>query len=159
MGLSWGGDSLYPWSSARTIATIVIGFFCLVGLFLYESLAPLKEPLIPMHLFRNRGWVASVLLLSLGASVYYSQAIVWPQMTSTVYAHGRAMWAGWVGSLVGLGITIGEMIGGALAEKLGKTKFQCICAITTGTVLLGCKYHLEAYSEPTITAKAILEAS
>jgi hypothetical protein len=29
----------------------------------------LKEPLIPMHLFKDRGYVASMLSLSLGASV------------------------------------------------------------------------------------------
>jgi len=44
-----------------------------------------------MHLFKDKGWVAAVISLSLGASVYYSQAIVWPQMTTTVYANGRLM--------------------------------------------------------------------
>ena len=81
MGLSLGG-SLYPWKSAAVICLIVIGVFCLIALFVYESKANLQEPLIPMHLFRNREWVFSALLLSLGASVYYSQAIVWPQVST-----------------------------------------------------------------------------
>lgn len=34
---------------------IVIGFLCLVALFVYEKFMTLKEPLIPIHLFRNRG--------------------------------------------------------------------------------------------------------
>ena len=88
LGLSWGG-SVYPWKDAHVIATLIVGFLCLVALFVYEAYVPLKEPLIPIHLFKNRGWVAAVISLSLGASTYYSQAIVWPQMTSTVYAHGR----------------------------------------------------------------------
>ena len=33
LGLSSGGDSLYPWKSAKTISFIVVGFLCLVGLF------------------------------------------------------------------------------------------------------------------------------
>lgn len=70
---------------------LVVGFACLVGLFVYEAYRPLKEPLVPLHLFKNTEWLASVISLSLGASVYYSQAIVWPQMTSTVYAEGRLM--------------------------------------------------------------------
>ena len=82
---------MYAWKSAPVIATIIIGAICLVGLFAYESFRHLKEPLIPMHLFKDKGWVAAVISLSLGASVYYSQAIVWPQMTTTVYANGRLM--------------------------------------------------------------------
>lgn len=47
---------------------------------------------------------------------YYSQAIVWPQMTTNVYAQGRVTWAGLVACLVGIGITIGEIIGGGVAK-------------------------------------------
>ena len=91
LGLSWGG-TVYAWKSAPVITTIIIGAACLVGLFAYENFRTLKEPLIPMHLFKNGGWVAAVISLALGASVYYSQAIVWPQMTATVYANGRLMY-------------------------------------------------------------------
>jgi len=119
------------------IATLIVGFCCLVGLFVYEAYRPLKEPLVPLHLFKNRGWVASVISLSLGASVYYSQAIVWPQMTSTVYAQGRLMWAGWVGSLAGIAITVGEIIGGIMIKKTGKTKYQAIFVMTAGSIFLG----------------------
>lgn len=115
LGLSSGG-SLHPWTDARVIAPLVIGFVCLVALFFYETYMDLKEPLIPMHLFQNRGWVASMLSLSIGASVYYSQAIIWPQMTANVYARGRIEWAGIVSCLVGIGITFGEIIGGAVAK-------------------------------------------
>jgi hypothetical protein len=115
LGLSSGG-SLYPWTDAKVIAPLVVGFMCLVALFFYESYMDLKEPLIPMHLFKNGGWVASMLSLSIGASVYYSQAIIWPQMTANVYSKGRVEWAGLVSCLVGLGITFGEIIGGAVAK-------------------------------------------
>lgn len=115
LGLSSGG-SLYPWKDARVIAPLVVGFLCLVALFVYESYVDLKEPLIPIHFFKHRGWVASMLSLSLGASVYYSQAIIWPELTTNVYAQGRVMWAGLVSCLVGIGITTGEIIGGGLAK-------------------------------------------
>lgn len=115
LGLSSGG-SLYPWKDARVIAPLVIGFLCIVALFVYETYVDLKEPLIPIHFFKNKGWVASMLSLSLAASVYYSQAIIWPQMTTNVYAEGRVMWAGLVSCLVGIGITLGEIIGGGVAK-------------------------------------------
>jgi MFS family permease len=115
LGLSSGG-SLYPWKDAHVVAPLVVGFLCLVALFAYETLVDLKEPLVPMHFFKDRGWVASMLSLSIGASVYYSQAIVWPEMTTNVYSQGRPMWAGWVSCLVGLGITFGEILGGGVAK-------------------------------------------
>ena len=33
IGLSSGGDGLWPWENAKTISFIVLGFICLVGLF------------------------------------------------------------------------------------------------------------------------------
>ncbi|KAF2650884.1 MFS general substrate transporter [Lophiostoma macrostomum CBS 122681] len=136
LGLSSGG-SLYPWKDAHVVAPLVIGFLCLVALFAYETLVDLKEPLMPMHFFRNRGWVASMLSLSLGASVYYSQAIVWPEMATNVYGQGRLMWSGWVSCLVGIGITFGEILGGGVAKNFGHWKIQCISVFTLGTLFLG----------------------
>lgn len=75
MGLSWGG-AVYPWKSAATISAIVVGGVVLAIFVLWEIYAPLKEPLVPMHLFRNREWVVAVVLMGLGAGVYYAFAIV-----------------------------------------------------------------------------------
>jgi MFS family permease len=74
MGLSWGG-TLHPWNSAHVIATVVVGFITLAGFFVYEAYGPaslLKEPLLPTHLFRNRGWIVSVVLWAIGASSQYN---------------------------------------------------------------------------------------
>lgn len=68
LGLSWGGGA-YPWKSAAVIASIVGGFAVLVLFVLYEAFGPVKEPLVPMHLFKNGAWVSASVLLSIGASV------------------------------------------------------------------------------------------
>lgn len=68
LGLSWGG-TIYAWNSAATIASIVVGGVVLVIFVLYEIYVPLKEPLLPMHLFTNIRWTAAVILLGLGAGV------------------------------------------------------------------------------------------
>lgn len=134
LGLSWGGN-LHPWTSAAVIATIVIGGATLAAFALYETYIPLKEPLIPMHLFRNKGWTASTLLLSIGASVYYAFSIVWPQMASTVYgASGRRL--GWLSCIVPGAICLGQIVGGALAKWIGHTKYQTMFVITAGGSLL-----------------------
>ncbi|EXJ77068.1 hypothetical protein A1O3_10226 [Capronia epimyces CBS 606.96] len=139
MGLLWGGQA-YPWKSAHVITTIIVGFVCLVSLAAWEIRAPLQEPLIPVHLFKNVHWVASVLLLGFGASVYYATALVWPEMVTVVYRQGNTkkdqMWAGWISSLLSIAFTLGEVSGGLLAEKIGRVKYQCMFMITMGSVCL-----------------------
>jgi MFS family permease len=58
VGLNFGGRS-HPWASAATIAPIVIGFLCLVALFVWVFNVPMKYPLLPPKLFRQwRGYVS-----------------------------------------------------------------------------------------------------
>ena len=59
MGVSWGGV-IYPWKSAGPIASITIGVLLLVVLFVYESKMDLDYPVIPVRLFRNRGFISLV---------------------------------------------------------------------------------------------------
>ena len=76
MGLSWGG-SVHPWKSAAVIATLLVGVALLAAFTLWEIYAPLKEPLVPMHLFRNGPWIMSTIILGVGAGMYYAFAIIW----------------------------------------------------------------------------------
>lgn len=138
LGLSWGGV-VYPWKSAATIASIVVGFCVMVLFVLWEIYAPLKEPLIPMHLFKNGKWVISCILLGLGAGVYYAFAIIWPAQCATLYNSGDLTYLGGISSLVGVGIISGQIIGGLLAARIGKTKYQCMAVFTIGGAFLACK--------------------
>lgn len=136
MGLSWGG-TVYPWKSAYVIATIVVGLAALVAFVCYECFMDLKEPLVPMHIFSNYSWNASVILTGLGASVYYAFAIVWPSMVAVLYSDGGVMGAAWLSSLVGLCITIGQIVGGFSGKKIGHLKWQCVVGIILGAVCFG----------------------
>jgi ATP/ADP translocase len=136
MGLSWGG-SLYPWKSGHVIGTIVVGFLALIAFVLYETFMSLKEPFVPIHLFQNGPWVADVLVVALGASIYYAFAIVWPQMVFTLYTsdltHG-----GFMCCVTGSAINIGQILGGTFSRQVGKQKVQLIVtAICTGAFLGG----------------------
>ncbi|KAF2840253.1 fungal trichothecene efflux pump, partial [Patellaria atrata CBS 101060] len=137
LGLSWGG-AVYPWKSAAVISSIIIGFIVLVIFVLYEIYAPIKEPLIPMHLFANGRWSAAVVLLGLGAGVYYAFSIVWPAQVAVIYNNGDPMWVGYVSILVGMGIITGQIVAGALAVRIGKTRYQCMAVFTIGGIFLGC---------------------
>lgn len=60
------------WKSAHVIASIVVGLLALVAFVLYEVYMPLGEPYIPMHLFRNKDWVAATIVVCVGAMAYYA---------------------------------------------------------------------------------------
>jgi MFS family permease len=51
-GLSEGG-AVYPWSDPHVISFIVVGFVTLVAFVLWECYAPLREPFVPMKLFKD----------------------------------------------------------------------------------------------------------
>ncbi|OIW22509.1 MFS general substrate transporter [Coniochaeta ligniaria NRRL 30616] len=137
MGLSWGG-AVYPWNSAATISAIVIGFALLVAFALWEIYAPLKEPLVPVHLFKNLEWTVSVLLMSLGASIYYGFAIVWPAQCATLYNTGDMIYLGGISSIIGLAVIVGQIVGGSLAERIGHTRIQVMAVFTLAAIFLGC---------------------
>ena len=68
LGVQWGG-SLHPWKSAWVIGSIVVGGIAVIAFAFWEAYAPIKEPLVPPHLFRSWPWVATVMTLSLGVSL------------------------------------------------------------------------------------------
>lgn len=136
MGLSWGG-TVYPWSSSYVIATIVVGFVALVAFVLWECFVDLKEPLVPMRIFSNYSWNASVILTGLGASVYYAFAIVWPSMVAVLYSDRSVMASAGLSSFVGLFIVCGQVVGGFSGKKIGYLKWQCVINIVLGAICFG----------------------
>lgn len=160
MGLSWGG-SVYPWNSAHVIGTMVVGFASCVLFVLWESMANLKEPLVPMHLFKNGGklahfhalspvsfddneltrfqnvgWDATILLISLGASVYYAFSIIFPQMVFSLYTSNQTYGSA-LSCIVGSCIVLGQIVGGMLSKWMGKQKWQLVVSTVIFTGLLG----------------------
>ncbi|KAF9895194.1 hypothetical protein FE257_000096 [Aspergillus nanangensis] len=145
LGLLWGG-TVYAWKSAAVIVTIVAGALILVAFGLWEAYAPLKEPIVPIKLFGNIKWVASCVLLGLGASIYYAMAMIWPMMVSVLYTDdgGASMRAGWLNALPSLFIVAGQMIAGVFTTMMTNQRLQCIVVLTVGGALLAAV----AYSTP-----------
>jgi hypothetical protein len=142
MGINWGG-ALYAWNSAHVIATIVVGVVALALFIIWESYMNLKEPLVPMYIFKNGAWVAATITTGLCASVYYAFAIIWPQMVALFYSNPqKPMNAAGLSCLVGLFIAIGEIVGGFLAKRIGRLHWQCVGAITLGGLFMARKSYL-----------------
>jgi hypothetical protein len=136
MGVSWGG-SYYPWKSAHVIATIIVGFFTLVAFALYEIFAPLKEPLVPMHLFKNLPWVSDICMVACGASVYYCFSIIWPIMVFSLYTSDLTK-GGLLCCVTGIGTNTGQILSGALSRKIGHQKYQVMVSASSMGIFLAC---------------------
>lgn len=149
MGLNWGG-TVYPWKSGHVIGTIVAGFVGLALFVLWESFAKLKEPLVPMHLFKNHAWNTATVLSGLGASVYYCLAIVWPNMVGVLYDDMDPMTSAWYASLIGIFILVGEIAGGLLGKPIGHLKWQCVITVLISGLFFG----LTATSTPGSKARS-----
>jgi hypothetical protein len=97
---------------------------------------PLKEPLVPMYLFMNIPWVATVLVVALGASVYYAFAIVWPTMVFSIYTNDLTY-----GSLLccvaGTGTNAGQLVSGSLCRRIGRQRTQLIVMTISMGAFLG----------------------
>jgi len=158
LGLSWGGTK-YAWTSAEVLSFVLIGLSCLVAFGCWEWFMPLREPLIPLTLFRHRPWVISAILTGIGAGVYYAGAgrwfefclastvpltssctiVIWPQLTQNFYATGNPTRASFLSAMPNLGILIGGGAGGIFAKPIGYQKWQILVAMAIGGALLACK--------------------
>jgi MFS family permease len=70
-------------------------------------------------------------------------AILWPGMVAIMYTDngGASMYAGWLSCAPSIMINAGQIVGGFLAEPIGKTKYQCMTVLTIGGALLGGNNH------------------
>lgn len=91
-----------------------------------------------MHLFLNGRWVAAVVLLGSGAGVYYAFSIVWPAQATVLYGNGDTVRVGFMSTIIGVSIITGQVLAGIFAERIGKTRYQCMAAFLFGGIFLGC---------------------
>jgi hypothetical protein len=136
MGLSWGGV-MYPWKSAHVIATMAIGGLLLIFFFLFERFAKLKEPVFPLHIFKNRDYFVTLLLWGFGSGLYYSNAIIWPSMVAVLFAPGHG-WLrnGFLASVPGSAIILGEFTSALFRRS---THIQLRFLFPSIAIVMACK--------------------
>ncbi|TGJ82061.1 hypothetical protein E0Z10_g6707 [Xylaria hypoxylon] len=114
IGISVGG-TVYPWKSATTLSTIIIGGLLLVILFVYESYAELEYPAIPVKFFRNRGFISLVACATVATMFYYSAVLLWPQQVKGLFT-SDIKYAGWLSATVPSATSIGQVAGGFVVK-------------------------------------------
>jgi MFS family permease len=71
LGFTWA-EGTHPWKSANVIAALIVGAACIVGFGFYEAYMPLKQPLLPLRLFKDRNLIAIIVVGCVGQMVYYA---------------------------------------------------------------------------------------
>lgn len=124
MGVSWGG-TMYPWKSAATISSLVIGAALLIILFVWETFADLKYPAIPVKFFRNRGFVALVCCATVASMFYYSAVLLWPQQVQALFTTD-VTYAGWLSCTVAASTALGQVCAGVIVRWGGNVRYWLI---------------------------------
>ncbi|KAJ5937122.1 hypothetical protein N7466_003572 [Penicillium verhagenii] len=135
LGLSWGGTS-YAWSSAHVVAVLVVGFVSLTAFTLYEIFVPLRQPVLPMSLLKNRGYSATVGSALVGNMVFFALSLLWPQEIEALFTTDNIK-SGWLSITTGAGVIVGEVVAGALMKPIGHSKYQLIASTVIITAFSG----------------------
>jgi len=125
LGINWGGQ-LYPWKSAQVIVCIVLGFFIIVGLVVYEAFIP-ADPLIPVSLLKNVQFMMFVVCACIGGMIYYALGIVWPQTVAALWTQDL-LYQGWLSVSATGGNQLGNICCGLAFASIGRVRYQLIFA-------------------------------
>ena len=141
VGLSWGGQT-YPWTSAPTLCTLLLGVATLAAFVVWEAWlcrpgvwGGVEQPLMPPRLFRNRGFVGIVVVASICAMVYYSMTVLWPTIVGALYTTDSIQ-VGWASSVVGGGVLLGQVLGGLALGYVPRVKCQSVVACVLAMALI-----------------------
>jgi len=93
----------------------------------WEAYTTLDYPLIPMRLFRNIKYDATIACASIGAMVYYSMTVIWPSMIGYLYTTD-VQEVGWLSCAVGGGLLLGQVCSGLGVRYIPKMKYQMFTA-------------------------------
>jgi EmrB/QacA subfamily drug resistance transporter len=135
LGLVWSQDE-FGWSAPETLGLFIAGALLAVAFVFQEARHP--EAIFPLHIFRNRTFVQSNLLVVLQGGGMFGAITYLP--TFIQIALGKSATAsGLVSTPQSIGLFVTSIIGGQLVSRTGKFKVQVIIGSVLGlaaTVML-----------------------
>lgn len=84
LSFTWA-EGTYPWRSAHVIAALVVGILTIIAFGFYEAYMDLKQPLLPLRLFKHRNLVAAIFVGSVGQMIYYALNVLFPQQITALF--------------------------------------------------------------------------
>jgi EmrB/QacA subfamily drug resistance transporter len=115
---TWGGTQ-YAWGSVQVIGLAVLGAVATVAFLLIEARAP--EPILPLHVFRNRNFSLAIGMSFLLGLVLFGALTFLPLYQQTVQ-HLSPTGSGLMLIPMMLGSTVTALIAGQVTTKTGRYK-------------------------------------
>lgn len=154
LGFTWA-QGTYAWQSAHVLASLIVGTLTLVAFGLYETYVPLKQPLLPVRLFKIPNIVACVFVGSTMQMVWLALNVFWPIQINALFSEDQVT-IGLISCTTGIALTAGELIFAPLFRALGHLKWQVVTASIITTVFCAAMAGLTERSEKTGIAFTIL---
>lgn len=126
MGFTWA-QGTYAWKSAHVISSLIVGSLTLVAFAVYETYVPLKQPLLPVKLFKIPNIAACVFVGSTMQMVWVVLNVFWPIQINTLFTTDQVT-IGLISCTTGIALTAGELIFAPLFRTLGHLKWQVVTA-------------------------------
>ncbi|EON63161.1 hypothetical protein W97_02388 [Coniosporium apollinis CBS 100218] len=126
-------------SSPRVIGTLVPGFVLLVVFALYETFAPLKQPLTPTHVFtrgNGRELTAPFIVGFVVTMFYYAIAVIYPTQIAVFFTNETTdfRYAVILTLPQNLGLTFGAVLLTLFGSKIGHWKWTLTGSVTVMVV-------------------------
>lgn len=125
LALSWGGNT-YPWASPVILGLAGIAIGALWLLVVNEGRA--AEPLLPPHLFGNRVFLSSVLVIGLASMGLFTAAVFLPLYFQLVQGASPTAAGLMVAPMMG-GVIVASVGGGRLVSHYGRYKWLVTCGL------------------------------
>lgn len=136
LGLSWGSDSTYAWSSPQIVGVLVAAGILYILFFIVERFA--VEPLLPLHLFRIQVFAADT-----GVGLFMGMILLPLVIYLPLYLQGvlgeSATNSGEVITPLTISLVIGSAFSGFLIAKLGRYQGATVFGVvllSLGTFLM-----------------------
>ncbi|KAI9693936.1 MAG: hypothetical protein M1822_003207 [Bathelium mastoideum] len=157
LGLCWG-DVLYPWNSTQVITAIVVGTVLVVTFIGWERNGPVKEPLVPMRMFRQHlTWNASVLCMSMGASMYSASNTIQPQQIVALYSDSAGTSnISWISCASSGPYLLGTISSLVVARHARKLELLNVTATVFATIFLASVAFIDAHNNTTVLVLFII---
>ena len=152
-----------PSNDPKVVALLVVGFVCLIFFGLWETFAPLREPLAPTRLFtanRGRALTAPFVVGFVVTMFYYATNITWPTMVEVYFTSAATPphIVYLLATVQGFGIFTGAMLLSFLGTHIQHWRFQMGVPITLMTFFGGMLAYVTPEKESVGIAFAFLVA-
>ena len=136
LGLTWGGNQTYDWTSPQVISTLIAAAVLYIAFFIAERFA--KEPILPLDLFRNQVFAADALLGLTTGMVLLSLVIYLPLFLQGVLGESATN-SGEVITPLTVSLVVGSAISGIIIGRFQRYQLITILGslvLTAGVFLM-----------------------